>query len=330
MLTGKTTANQPLLKKHAMNDQAVSPLIPKVFRFTDIDEFRSAIRNLNVDFTPLVRQISAGQTILSLPGCDINLVKSFPRIIDAQLAPNTMAVGFTMDDGIPMRVNGVERDHNALVFGANGAIYSAVERVAREYVSLMFAPPIENRGWPETGSNFQLYEISPQAQERLRKLVTEILFVSPTLADSSDVPGAASAMRESVLAAVDAAFSAMVSARWTRQANSARQFKIFQTIREILASNIQNPIYSADLARELGVSVRTIHDSVLRFRGISLHRYLRLRRLWLVRQRLLTGQQSVKASALACGFWHLSDFAQSYRQHFGETPSQTLARARKH
>ena len=42
---------------------------------------------------------------------------------------------------------------------------------------------------------------------------------------------------------------------------------------------------------------------------MSLHRWLRLRRLWLVRQRLLAGTPSVKAAALAFGFWHLGDFA---------------------
>src|SRR5579883_2258531 len=61
---------------------------------------------------------------------------------------------------------------------------------------------------------------------------------------------------------------------------------------------------------------------------MSLHRYLRLRRLWLVRQQLRAGTQSVKATALAFGFWHFGDFAQSYRSLFGETPSETLARAR--
>jgi hypothetical protein len=80
-------------------------LVPKVFRFTDIDAFRSSVRNLNVDFTPLVRTISAEQIILNLPGCDVNYTKSFPRIIDAQLAPNCTAVGFTMDDGYPIRFN---------------------------------------------------------------------------------------------------------------------------------------------------------------------------------------------------------------------------------
>jgi transcriptional regulator GlxA family with amidase domain len=61
---------------------------------------------------------------------------------------------------------------------------------------------------------------------------------------------------------------------------------------------------------------------------MSLHRYLRLRRLWLVRQRLLAGADSVKAVALAFGFWHLSDFSRSYRDQFGETPSETLGRGR--
>ncbi|XIA64916.1 helix-turn-helix domain-containing protein [Bradyrhizobium sp. TZ2] len=58
-----------------------------------------------------------------------------------------------------------------------------------------------------------------------------------------------------------------------------------------------------------------MHDAVQRYQGMSLHRYLRMRRLWLVRQQLLAGAGSVKACALACGFWHLGDFARSYRLH---------------
>jgi transcriptional regulator GlxA family with amidase domain len=72
-----------------------------------------------------------------------------------------------------------------------------------------------------------------------------------------------------------------------------------------------------------------MHDVVRRYRGMSLHRYLRLRRLWLVRQRLLAGADSVKAVALAFGFWHFGDFSRSYRDQFGETPSQTLEHGRR-
>jgi AraC family ethanolamine operon transcriptional activator len=35
----------------------------------------------------------------------------------------------------------------------------------------------------------------------------------------------------------------------------------------------------------------------------------------------------VKAVALSHGFWHLGQFAHDYRVSFGESPSETLARA---
>jgi len=136
-------------------------------------------------------------------------------------------------------------------------------------------------------------------------------------------------MRESLLGAIDNAFAEIVPAKWTARANATRQFKVFNDARAILAGDVAHPIYSGELARRIGVSVRTLHDAIQRYRGVSLHRYLRLRRLWLVRQQLLAGAPSVKACALAYGFWHLSDFSRSYRSQFGEAPSETLATARR-
>jgi AraC family transcriptional regulator, ethanolamine operon transcriptional activator len=86
-------------------------------------------------------------------------------------------------------------------------------------------------------------------------------------------------------------------------------------------------MYSADVAKQLGVSVRTLHDAVFAIRGMSMHRYTRLRRLWSVRQQLVQGCQieSIKAIALMNGFWHLGEFTSLYRELFGEMPQQTLA-----
>jgi hypothetical protein len=36
----------------------------------------------------------------------------------------------------------------------------------------------------------------------------------------------------------------------------------------------------------------------------------------------------LETAAPAYGVWHFGDFSQSYRTLFGETPSETLARAR--
>jgi AraC family ethanolamine operon transcriptional activator len=311
-----------------MKSNSGQPLLaPQVFRFSDVDEFRSSVRNLNVDFTPLVRTISAEQIILNLPGCSINLVKSFPRITDGQFAPDCTVVAFTMDEGMPIRFNGVDEVPSAIVIGSNGAAYTTVERVGREYASIVFTPQVDDRGWPDSGPNFRIFETSSWAYGWLQALVREIMSVSSPAPDAEQHQ-IGPAIRESLFSGMDAAFADVIPSKWAARANTLRQFKIFQDIRAILADSIGHPIYSSDLAKQLGLSVRTIHDAVLQYSGMSLHRYLRLRRLWLVRQQLRAGTQSVKAAALAFGFWHFGDFSQSYRTLFGETPSETLARAR--
>lgn len=304
-------------------------LAPKIFRFSDVDEFRNAIRGLNFEFTPFVRKISAEQTILSLPGCDVNLTRAFPRVVDAQLVENCTAIGFTMDDlNVPIRFNGSQRARPVVVIGSGGAAYTTIEEVQREIASVVFRPEVTDRGWPHTVSSFKIFETTVAGLNRMRSVVREVLAAASEPASTPDVPLQAAAMKESLLGAVDDAFEGVVPARWTMRPNDGRQFKIFQDIRALLSDDLSQPIYSEEIARKLNLSVRTMHDVVRRYRGMSLHRFLRLRRLWLVRRRLLAGADSVKAVALAYGFWHLSDFSRSYRDQFGETPSETLDRGR--
>lgn len=301
----------------------------KTFRFSDVDEFRNAIRGLDFEFTPFVRKISAEQTILSLPGCDVNLTRAFPRVVDAQLVDNCTAIGFTMDGlDVPIRFNGAQRVRPAVVIGSGGAAYTSIEEVQRQIASVVFRPEVRDRGWPQAALSFKIFETSAVALDRLRGVVREVLAAASEPVEESDLPLKAAAMKESLLGAVDHALESVVPARWTLHPNDERSFKIFQDIRELLSDDLSQPIYSEEIARTLGLSVRTMHDVVRRYRGMSLHCYLRLRRLWLVRRRLLAGADSVKAVALAFGFWHLSDFSRSYRDQFGETPSQTLERGR--
>ncbi|MBR0857227.1 AraC family transcriptional regulator [Bradyrhizobium liaoningense] len=313
-----------------MNNSDDAPgMALKIFRFSDVDEFRNSIRGLNFEFTPFVSKISAEQIILSLPGCDVNLTRAFPRVVDAQLVDNCTAVGFTMDDlNVPIRFNGSQRARPVVVIGSGGAAYTTIEEVQRQIASVVFRPEVKDRGWPQTVSSFKIFETSAAALHRLRSVVREVLAEASDLVDAPELPLKGAAMKESLLGAVDDAFESVVPARWTRNANDGRNFKIFQDIRVLLSDDLSQPIYSDEIARKLGLSVRTMHDVVRRYRGMSLHRYLRLRRLWLVRRRLLAGADSVKAVALAFGFWHLSDFSRSYRDQFGETPSQTLERGR--
>jgi AraC-like DNA-binding protein len=283
---------------------------------------------LNVDFTPLVRSIAAEQIILNLDGCDLYVIKSFPRIADVQLGPDCTGIGFMMDDGAPIYFNGAELDYPTVAIGGHRSAYTVVERGERRYISIVFTPSVKDRGWPEPGESFQILQITSAAQQRVRDLVIQILTTAWQLGDAG-LNAVSAAIRESLLSCVDSVFAEVVPAKWAAKANSIRQFKIFRDIQALLASNLGHPVYSEEIAREVGVSVRTMHDAILRYRGMSLHRYLRLRRLWLVRQQLLVGADSVKATALAFGFWHLGDFSASYRLQYGEMPSETLARSRR-
>ena len=66
--------------------------------------------HVQVEFTPTCAKISADQAILTLPDCEIYLLKTFPRLLDAVVGSNSTFISFTMDDTFPVRINGFEKD----------------------------------------------------------------------------------------------------------------------------------------------------------------------------------------------------------------------------
>jgi AraC-like DNA-binding protein len=105
------------------------------------------------------------------------------------------------------------------------------------------------------------------------------------------------------------------------------------TVRRTIAYLDANPdldLGVADVARAVGVSVRTLQMAFQRELGTTPMAYLRTVRLDRVRAELLAAGPgsgtTVTAVATRWGFHHSSRFAGQYREHFGELPRQTLAR----
>ena len=123
-------------------------------------------------------------------------------------------------------------------------------------------------------------------------------------------------IEESILQAVDLAMAAASPASEAKRLSLSHYLALVRKFDEFVAANAGKTLYSADVARQLGVSVRTLHNAVVAIRGMSMHRYMRLRRLWSVRQQLLRGAslQSIKAVALVNGFWHMGEFTALYRE----------------
>lgn len=87
----------------------------------------------------------------------------------------------------------------------------------------------------------------------------------------------------------------------------------------------------SDLSDSAGVSERRVRRAFSECLDISPTAYLRTAALVEVRRALLeptTVRNAVTRAATEFGFWHLSRFASQYRAAFGESPSETVARAR--
>ncbi len=98
---------------------------------------------------------------------------------------------------------------------------------------------------------------------------------------------------------------------------------------EYIEDHYSHTIRLEDLCRYTGVSLRTLQRSFSRYYQVSPVEYLRVRRLHAARQALLCGnpsQHKVSRIALENGFTHLGRFSVCYREHFGESPKETLAR----
>jgi len=120
-------------------------------------------------------------------------------------------------------------------------------------------------------------------------------------------------------------------ATWSRRRGTAARQRLVHLADEYFRANMARPIYTEELCVALGASASVLHEAFREAFGVSPHRYLKLRRMGIVRATLLSrrGQwHSVKAAALSHGFWHLGQFAHDYRSIFGELPSDTLERAR--
>ncbi len=128
-----------------------------------------------------------------------------------------------------------------------------------------------------------------------------------------------------LLTALGVAQDAMIDYR--EEVAYRRAYSIVQRAREFIECPAIESITVLDVCRNIGVSRRTLQNSFEKILQISPISYMRMIRLNRARA-LLSGATPVAGLvgnvAAQCGFWHLSKFAQDYRNMFGERPSETL------
>lgn len=300
-------------------------------RFTDVDAFRPAESLEDARSIPLdVANFAAVRAVVNLPACRIIVTKSFARILDtAYRAPGGMVI-LPMSDDLRASSSGVDLDSRFFMGLRGNHDCHFVEPQINHHAVIMFSPALRDRGWFDRADALRVRIANPAAHLYARQLVLDVLRTASVEPHMFETTEAASHLQEGLLLACDDLFRINPLSERCIPNAGARSARLVQQIDDYVAAYPTAPIYTADLAGELGVSIRTLGGAVAKVRGMSLHQYIRLKRLWATRTQLLrSGGASVASCARAQGFHHLGEFAAAYRATFHEAPSDTLARARQ-
>jgi AraC family ethanolamine operon transcriptional activator len=319
-------------RRVSLLEQLVESDLLKISRSRDFDHFRSIQGIGDARSIPLhCRGFAASFASLRLKSCSVYLQRTFPRILQARYSTSGALVGFPMDDAASLTLNGVEGRAPSVLLVKGTATCEIVEPQAN-LIGFVNFDDIKDRGWPCGADSAQLVMTQPARIEALQAVTLEALKLASLSPDALLQPYAVESVEESILQAVDLAMDAALPKCEGKRLSLSHYLALVRKFDQFLVANAGKTVYSADVARQLGVSVRTLHNAVVAVRGMSMHRYTRLRRLWSVRQQLVSGvsQQSIKAVALVNGFWHMGEFTSLYRDLFGETPQQTLLASRRH
>lgn len=302
-----------------------------IVEFFDIDAFRPAEFVADARSIPLtLANFHTARATVQLPDCQISLLRSFPRITDVSYRAARGVVIFQIEDAHEVSVNGLSVNRPAFLGMCGNVDLRFVEPRGSLHAIIALGEGMRDREWFDTPDELFPYTADGAALARARSLTAHIMRTASDRPDLLQHPQTALAMQEDLWLAIDHLFRCGRTPELTNRIASRNYCRLVRMVDEYVAFHAASPIYSADLAQQCGVSIRTLGTAVATVRGMSLHRYLRLKQLWSARAQLIKGSDAVTVTscARANGFHHMGEFARLYRATFQETASRTLARAR--
>ncbi len=299
--------------------------------FTDVDAFRPIETMEDARSIPLdISNFAAARAVVSLPACRVVMMRSFARILDtAYRMPGGMVI-LSMTDDVQANFKGLDLDARFFVTLRGDEECHFVEPQTNHHAMIILSPELKDRGWFDRADDLRAHVANRPALLHIRQLLLDILRTASVQPDLFQTTEVAAHLQEGLLLALDDLFRIDCMEDRTASIHGERSIKLVQRIDDYVSAHPTAPIYTADLAGEFGVSIRTLGGAVSKVRGMSLHQYIRLKRLWATRLRLLKGGGATVATcARAQGFHHMGEFAAAYRAIFHEAPSDTLARGRQ-
>jgi AraC-like DNA-binding protein len=299
----------------------------EVVHFPTPEEFRLFERLSEACVLPLTGHSSSVRALVKLSSCSLVVQRTFPCILEMKYRTDGILCIVPLEPLAGFKINGAVIDSDSIVIVRGQADCRIVESRANLFAIVDLDPGIFDRGWPKGDAGVQFVEANNLAQlETFRTIVASLVGVA---AQQPRNPHALSEMEQDLLFSLNKMIN--VCSATLPPKNFHRHLPIVEQIDKYLCLFPDADTSGNTLASYCGVSPRTLQNATSSVRGMSVHRYLRLRKLWSVRRMLALGRPDTIISdvARANGFRHMGEFTRAYRSTFDETASTTLARSQR-
>lgn len=279
---------------------------------------------------PLAGDFEYFQASLQVERLRLVVVRRPPCASEGYLEQDQTGIALSMADSLGLKLDGVQLDQPALV--THGLKMS--HRIFQPNELTIAAVFLHNadsgdRCWPERAPAAQVNSIQFGTLMQLRSLFQDIVRLAANDPSRFAQKNVVTGIQQNLLSTIDHAFLTAPGARAPRLV-VRKYVKICRLVDEFIDSNSQHLPDSTDVAAAAGVTIRTLHNAMIAVHGMSLRRFMVLNRLWAARAALSHGgtTERVKTVAFDHGFWHMGRFSRTYKTFFGETPSETITRAK--
>ncbi len=268
--------------------------------------------------------------------CIVGIEEILPRIARLSLRAERSLALFATDADPKQFCDGVKLGSwdVMLLHGSNGAVHHRTQGVSNWGLIAVDQAAFITHCRALTGSDPAMPTrrgiLRPtwSAGARLRQLHAKICDLAATTPSIISHSEAARALENDVLHAL---VNCLAGDTIGDDLHSVRRHtEIIEAFERVLTMRLGEPVSVAELSAEIGVPERTLRACCTKILGMSPSRYLRLRRLNLVRAALQGAEPApgmISELARRYGFSELGRFATCYREIFGETPSATLRRS---
>ena len=306
--------------------------------FTEPGDFAAAIQGADVELCVLAR----GAFLANMTRMELNDLKlhrfseSRPRVMHAAINHDRAVISFQTGPCAEIFRNGLEQSPNSIVRLARRQSYFERSMGPVNWGSLSI--PTDTIRWAGiTGAGCDLTPLlteltvatAPAAIAKLQRLHAAAGLLAESAPELIERPEPRRCLEQVLIEALVGCFSTGDAAE--DRSTQRRHGKIMRAFHAILCADAESPHYVLEIARQIGVSERTLSTCCWEHLGMGPKKYLLLRRMHLARASMFAANQAettVTDIATQYGFWQLGRFSVEYKYLFGESPSTTLHRKR--